>query len=71
MEGFAQQIMAAGDDFAADPSGADEMAAWSRVLSAFPEIPARMREAVRLDEEEYRAMQADADADAQRTLRVG
>ncbi len=53
VEGFAGRIVAAGHDFREDPSGADELPAWSRVLSAFPDVPARLRAAVREDREEF------------------
>ncbi len=55
IEGFAGQITASGEEFHADPSGSEAMPTWTRVLSAFPSFPRRLRGAVREDAAEYRA----------------
>jgi glucosyl-3-phosphoglycerate synthase len=49
VEGFAQQIMVAGDAFQQDPSGGEGLPNWSRVLSAFPEFPQQLQEAAQAD----------------------
>jgi glucosyl-3-phosphoglycerate synthase len=49
VEGFAQQIMVAGDAFRQDPSGGEGLPNWSRVLSAFPEFPQQLQEAAQAD----------------------
>lgn len=53
VEGFAQQITVAGDTFRHDPAGADAIPNWARVLSAYPDFPQQLREAVRADAEEF------------------
>lgn len=45
VEGFAQQIQAAGEAFEADPVGGAAIPNWARVLTAFPDLPKRLREA--------------------------
>lgn len=52
VEGFAQQIVAAGEIFRNDPLGGGEMPNWSRVLAALPELPAALREAAAEDARE-------------------
>ena len=53
VEGFSSQIPAAGEDFFNDPSGAAAIPNWTRVLTAFPDFPQRLRQAVRRDAEEF------------------
>lgn len=53
IEGFAEQIMAAGAEFHEDPSGSEAMPTWTRVLSAFSDFPQRLRAASREDAAEY------------------
>ncbi|MDG2304503.1 MAG: glycosyl transferase [Candidatus Binatia bacterium] len=47
VEGFARQIQTAGDAFQEDPSGGAAIPNWTRVLTAFPDLPSRLREAAR------------------------
>ncbi len=49
VEGFAQQIMVAGEMFQQDPSGGEAIPNWSRVLTAFPDFPQELRQAVLAD----------------------
>ena len=49
IEGFAQLIVDAGDEFQADPSGASAMPTWTRVITALPDFPARLRQAAYAD----------------------
>jgi glucosyl-3-phosphoglycerate synthase len=49
VEGFAERIVAAGDMFQSDPSGGEAIPNWTRVLTAFPDFPRRLRQAVRAD----------------------
>ena len=49
VEGFAEQIMAAGTAFREDPAGGESIPNWTRVLAAFPDFPERLREAVAAD----------------------
>ncbi len=53
IEGFAQQITDAGAAFHANPSGVTSMPTWTRVLSAFPDFPGRLREAAQADAQEF------------------
>jgi len=55
VEGFADQIMAAGDIFQSDPVGGGGMPNWSRVLAALPDFPDRLRQMAQDDEQEYGA----------------
>ena len=52
IEGFAGRIIAAGDTFRADPLGGEAIPNWTRVLTAFPNFPHRLREAARQDAEQ-------------------
>lgn len=49
VEGFARQIQTAGDAFQADPLGGAAIPNWARVLTAFPDLPSRLRAAVRAE----------------------
>jgi glucosyl-3-phosphoglycerate synthase len=53
VDGFAKQLGAAGESFLSDPSGSEAIPNWSRVLAVSPEAPEELRDAVRLDREEY------------------
>jgi len=52
VEGFADQITVAGEIFQQDPSGGEAIPNWSRVLTAFPDFPQRLRHAVTADAED-------------------
>ncbi len=54
VEGFAAQVMEAGDTYQRDPAGGKSIPNWSRVLSPFPDFPQRLREAARADAAELR-----------------
>jgi len=45
VDGFARQMAAAGEAFRADPQGGAAIPNWARVLTAFPDLPARLRAA--------------------------
>lgn len=49
VERFAERITAAGDLFQSDPSGGEAIPNWTRVLTAYPDFPARLRAAARQD----------------------
>ncbi len=49
VEGFAEQVLAAGETFLGDPTGGEAIPNWSRVLTAFPDFPQRLRQAVMQD----------------------
>lgn len=51
VEGFAGQVLSAGETFLADPTGGEAIPNWNRVLTAFPDFPARLRQAVEQDAE--------------------
>jgi glucosyl-3-phosphoglycerate synthase len=53
IEAFAQQITAAGQAVYDDPSGDAAMPTWTRVLTALPEFPDQLRQAVADDRAEY------------------
>lgn len=53
VEGFARQIVTAGEAFRQDPSGERNLPNWARVLSALPDLPARLREAAAADAAEF------------------
>ncbi len=53
VEGFAKQIVVAGQAFQDDPAGGDAIANWARVLAALPDFPHRLRQAAADDAEEY------------------
>lgn len=52
IEGFANQIAVAGEIFQNDPSGGDAIPNWTRVLTALPDFPARLRQVAEEDLEE-------------------
>lgn len=54
IEGFASQIIAAGETFQLDPAGSEASPNWVRVLSAFPDFPEQLQQAVAEDEQEFR-----------------
>lgn len=56
IEGFAQQIMVAGEMFQQDPGGGEAIPNWSRVLTAFPNFPNQLRHAVEADATELAAL---------------
>ncbi len=53
VEGFAQQIVTAGEIFQQDPAGGEAIPNWARVFAAFPDFPEQLREAVTADTREY------------------
>lgn len=57
IEGFAERITEAGETFQRDPSGGEAIPNWTRVLTAFPEFPQQLRDAVKADAEECGAEQ--------------
>jgi len=50
VEAFARQIQTAGAAFRDDPLGGAEIPNWARVLTAFPDLPGRLRAAARAEE---------------------
>ncbi len=52
IEGFAQRIVVAGDMFQQNPRGGEAIPNWARVLTAFPDFPNRLRQAVEADANE-------------------
>lgn len=55
IEGFAQQITAAGEAVYENPSGAAAIPTWTRVLTAHPYFPQQLREAASADRREFAA----------------
>jgi len=53
IEGFAQLIIEAGQVYQSDPAGAASMPTWSRVITALPDFPGRLREQASADAAEY------------------
>ena len=53
VEGFADRITVAGDAFQTDPAGGESIPNWTRVLTAFPDFPNRLRQAAEDDANEY------------------
>jgi glucosyl-3-phosphoglycerate synthase len=49
VEGFARQIMVAGEILREDPAGSESLSNWVRVVAAFPGFPQRLRRAVEDD----------------------
>jgi glucosyl-3-phosphoglycerate synthase len=52
IEGFARQIIVAGEAFLEDPAGGAAIPNWNRVLAAFPDFPHRLRDAAQQDAHE-------------------
>ncbi len=55
IEGFARQVTWAGNTFLEDPSGGHAIPNWARVLSAMPDFPRKLRQAVHQDAIEFGA----------------
>ena len=53
IEGFAQLVVEAGQEYHADPAGVAAMPTWTRVLTAEPDFPYRLRETVVEDRKQY------------------
>lgn len=53
IEGFASQIMVAGEAFQQDPAGGEAIPNWVRVLAAFPDFPQQLHQAVVEDAQEF------------------
>jgi len=54
IEGFAQLIIKSGSEYQTDPAGTASMPTWSRVITALPDFPTRLREQAVADAAEYR-----------------
>ena len=52
IEGFARQIVVAGKTFRDNPSGGEAIPNWTRVLTALPDFPERLRDATQADAKE-------------------
>ena len=53
IEGFADRVVAAGEIFQSDPAGGDAIPNWTRVLTALPEFPHRLRDIAAQDHAEH------------------
>jgi len=53
IEGFADRIVDAGEIFRNDPFGGTSIPNWTRVLTAYPDFPRRLRQAAREDRQQY------------------
>ena len=53
VEHFAGQILVAGRSIRDDLTGGQFIPTWTRILTAFPDLPAQLRDAIRHDAEEY------------------
>ena len=53
IEGFAQLIIEAGQEYHADPAGVAAMPTWTRVLTALPDFPSQLRRVVDQDKSEH------------------
>jgi glucosyl-3-phosphoglycerate synthase len=53
VEGFARQIVVAGEIFQREPSGGEAIPNWVRVVSAFPDFPQQLRQAAEEDLQEF------------------
>jgi glucosyl-3-phosphoglycerate synthase len=51
VEGFAERVTRAGELFQSDPLGGEAIPNWTRVLTAFPDFPHQLRDAVQADAE--------------------
>ena len=54
VEMFAQNILTAGNTFLDQPMDTPFIPSWNRVVSAIPDILSQLKEAVELDNEEFR-----------------
>ena len=54
VEGFADLITATGEEVHDDPTGQPSLPTWTRVVTALPDFPQKLREIVELDSAEYR-----------------
>jgi glucosyl-3-phosphoglycerate synthase len=52
VEAFAREILTSGEVFRQDPSGAEAIPNWTRVLAAMPDFPQQLRDAARGDADE-------------------
>ena len=55
IEGFADQIVLAGNAFREDPAGGESIPNWTRGLAALPDFPERLREVAAADAHEWNA----------------
>ena len=53
VENFAERITVAGETFSQDPAGGQAIPNWTRVISAFPDLPADIVRAVKADADEF------------------
>jgi glucosyl-3-phosphoglycerate synthase len=53
VEGFARQIVVAGEIFQREPAGGEAIPNWVRVVSAFPDFPQQLRQAAEEDLQEF------------------
>ena len=53
IEGFAQLVIEAGSIYQSDPAGAAAMPTWTRVVTALPDFPQRLREVAKQDAAEH------------------
>lgn len=52
VDGFAEQIMVAGEAYESDPAGSAAIPNWARIVSLFPDFPQRLRSAAEEDARE-------------------
>jgi glucosyl-3-phosphoglycerate synthase len=52
VEGFADRVSAAGEEFYRNPAGAEAIPNWARVLAAYPDLPRKMRQLVEQDKQD-------------------
>jgi glucosyl-3-phosphoglycerate synthase len=57
VEGFAHQISVASERYLQEPGGGRAMHNWTRVLSALPDFPHKLRDAVAADASDYAALE--------------
>ncbi len=55
IDAFAQLIIEAGQFYRTDPAGAAAMPTWTRVITALPDFPSRLRDAAKADAQEFAA----------------
>lgn len=67
IEAFAEQVTAAGVLFRDEPSGGEAIPNWARVLSAFPDFPRALRDAVEGDNREYGSCRTGSSASIRET----